>query len=262
MNNLARIGLVLTAATLALSACATDTAPSSPSGAPSATGTVTLVTHDSFQLPDEVTAEFTRQTGLAVKTVALGDGGDRGEDRAQGLVRLGRAAGHDRRSLERTLLATGDAGAHEVDAGRRDARLAGDGVMEVGVAAVDDDVARLEPLGQLVDHGIGAGTRLHHDDRGAGLGEAGDEIVDRLAGDEVRLGMVGSHLTRLLRRPVVDGHGVALAGGQVAGQVRAHHRHPHHTDVRLGVVAGHNWFVPSRRGPSPFRSYATPGSSR
>ncbi|MDP0400329.1 thiamine ABC transporter substrate-binding protein [Tsukamurella strandjordii] len=76
MNNLARIGLVLTAATLALSACATDTAPSSPSGAPSATGTVTLVTHDSFQLPDEVTAEFTRQTGLAVKTVALGDGGE------------------------------------------------------------------------------------------------------------------------------------------------------------------------------------------
>lgn len=76
MNNLARFGLTMVAATLALSACATDTAPSAPSGAPSATGTVTLVTHDSFSLPDSVLAEFTKQTGLAVKTVALGDGGE------------------------------------------------------------------------------------------------------------------------------------------------------------------------------------------
>ena len=77
MSNLGRIGLaILTAAALATSACATSTAPSAESGAPSATASVTLVTHSSFHLPEQVLADFTKQTGLAVKTVELGDGGE------------------------------------------------------------------------------------------------------------------------------------------------------------------------------------------
>ena len=46
-----------------------------------------------------------------------------------------------------------------------------------GVAAVDDDVARLEHLDQLVDDGVGARAGLHHDDRGARLRERGGELV-------------------------------------------------------------------------------------
>ncbi|MDF0530087.1 thiamine ABC transporter substrate-binding protein [Tsukamurella sp. 8F] len=60
-----------------LAGCSTSTAPSSPSasgGAP-VTGTVTLVTHDSFHLPDDVLAAFTKQTGLKVDTVEFGDAG-------------------------------------------------------------------------------------------------------------------------------------------------------------------------------------------
>ncbi|MET9329063.1 thiamine ABC transporter substrate-binding protein [Tsukamurella sp. NPDC003166] len=77
MNNLGRLGLaILTATALATSACATSTAPSGPSDAPSATGTVTLVTHSSFHLPENVLADFTKQTGLKIKTVELGDGGE------------------------------------------------------------------------------------------------------------------------------------------------------------------------------------------
>lgn len=42
---------------------------------PSAAGTVTLVTHDSFGVPDDVLAQFTAQTGLKVRVVATGDAG-------------------------------------------------------------------------------------------------------------------------------------------------------------------------------------------
>lgn len=41
----------------------------------SATGSVTLVTHDSFGVPDDVLVQFTAQTGLTVEVVALGDTG-------------------------------------------------------------------------------------------------------------------------------------------------------------------------------------------
>ena len=116
---------------------------------------------------------------------------DRAQDRAEGLVRLGRAAGHDRRAVERALLAARDAHADEVDAGGADLLLAADGVVEVRVAAVDDDVARLEALDELGDDGVGALAGLHHDDRGAGLGERGDELVVALGGDEPGLGVLG-----------------------------------------------------------------------
>ena len=42
---------------------------------PSAASSVTLVTHDSFGVPDDVLAQFTAQTGLTVEVVALGDTG-------------------------------------------------------------------------------------------------------------------------------------------------------------------------------------------
>lgn len=38
-------------------------------------GTVTLVTHDSFALPDELLAAFEEETGLELETIAPGDGG-------------------------------------------------------------------------------------------------------------------------------------------------------------------------------------------
>jgi hypothetical protein len=37
--------------------------------------------------------------------------------------------------------------------------------MEVGVAAVDDDVARFEPLGELLDDGVGAWAGLENRSR-------------------------------------------------------------------------------------------------
>src|SRR5690606_7482551 len=69
--------------------------------------------------------EVTRAVGADVRDarLALGDGRDRAQDRAERLPRLGAAAGHDRRAAQRALLAAGDAGPDEVDAGLADGLL-------------------------------------------------------------------------------------------------------------------------------------------
>ena len=54
------------------------------------------------------------------------------------------AAGHDGRAEARAFLAAGDAGADEQQALALEVLRAADGVREVRVAAVDDDVARLQ----------------------------------------------------------------------------------------------------------------------
>ena len=61
--------------------------------------------------------------------------------------------------FERALLAAGDAGADEVQALLAERLLAAAGVGEVGVAAVDDDVALLQQRRELVDHRVGRRRR-------------------------------------------------------------------------------------------------------
>ena len=108
-------------------------------------------------------------------------GGDGLEERADGVVRLLGASGHDARPLEGALLAAGDAGADEVDPLRPQRRLAPAGVVEVGVAAVEEHVARLQVCGQLGDHGIGRRPCGHHHEDTAWALERGDEVVDRVS---------------------------------------------------------------------------------
>jgi hypothetical protein len=96
--------------------------------------------------------------------LAVDVGGDRLEQRAQRGVRLLGATRHDRRALEGADLAAGDAGAHEVQTLLPKRLLTSTGVLEVGVAAVDDDVALLEQRDELVDDRVGARAGLDHDD--------------------------------------------------------------------------------------------------
>jgi thiamine transport system substrate-binding protein len=64
------------AATLALALAGCSAVGATPGGSASASGgTVTLVTHDSFAVPDGVLADFTKATGLTVKVVQQGDAG-------------------------------------------------------------------------------------------------------------------------------------------------------------------------------------------
>lgn len=64
--------------TLALAGCSSSPSEPTPSGSESAAPQdteVTVVTHDSFAVPDEVVAQFEEETGITVTFVAPGDAG-------------------------------------------------------------------------------------------------------------------------------------------------------------------------------------------
>ena len=179
---------------------------------------------------DEVTGAVRADVGAARHAVDMR--GDLLEQRAQRLVRLGRTAGHDRRAVQCALLAAGDARADEVQAAFTDGLFAADGVGVERVAAVDDDVAVFHRVGELVDDGVGRVTGLDHDDHPPRLLQRIQEFLDGLRPDEFALvAVLFEQRVGLGDRPVVQRHGVAVVG-EVAGEVRAHHRQAGDADLR------------------------------
>lgn len=73
-TRLTTIVAALTAAA-ALGACSPPAAPATTPGATPSVTTLTVVTHDSFALPEELKQQFAQQSGLEVTYVAPGDGG-------------------------------------------------------------------------------------------------------------------------------------------------------------------------------------------
>ena len=189
-------------------------------------GVLDAVVHHLHEVPGTVGTDV----GAARHAVDLGR--DLLEDRAERLVRLLGAAGHDRRAEQRTLLTAGDARAHEVQALLAQRRLAPDRVREVRVARVHDDVALLQEGHQLVDDRVRGAAGLHHDDDLARPGQRRDEVLDRLGRDEHALvAVVRDQRLGLGVRAVVDRHREAVAC-KVPGEVAAHHRQPGDTDLR------------------------------
>ena len=180
----------------------------------------------------EVTGAVRTHPRAARLTVDVG--GDRLEQRPEGRIRLLRAARHDRRTLERADLTPGDPAPHEVDAVLAQRLLAAAGVLEVGVAAVDDDVALLEERDQLVDDRVGGVARLDHDDDPARLLQRGDELLrgaarhERPFVTEVADQVVDPALGAVVQR---DGMPVT---GEVAGEVAAHDGETGDADLGIG----------------------------
>ena len=181
---------------------------------------------------DEVTGAVRAHPRAARLAVDLR--GDGLEDRAEGGIRLLRAARHDRRALERADLAPGDAGPDEVEAVLAQRRLAAAGVLEVGVAAVDDDVALLEERDELVDDRVGGIARLDHDDDPARLLQRGDEVLGRARTARTcpRRRSRGPGRRPALRA-VVQRDGMPVTG-EVAGEVAAHDGETGDADLGIG----------------------------
>jgi thiamine transport system substrate-binding protein len=70
----ARAGTLLAAALVAVTGCSVG-GGATDGGAQADGSTVTLLTHDSFAIPDEVLAEFEERSGLSVEVVRSGDAG-------------------------------------------------------------------------------------------------------------------------------------------------------------------------------------------
>ncbi len=190
-------------------------------------GVLDAVVHHLDEVPRAVRADVrTARLPVDLRRNAL-------QQRAERLVGLGRAARHDARAVQRALLATGDAAAHEVQPALLERGLAAPGVLEVGVAAVHDHVAGLQQLGELVDHRVRRGARLDHDHQSAGPLQRGHELPRRLGGNEIPLvAELLDQRPRLGGGAVVHGNGVPVPG-EIAGKVAAHHRKPGDTDLCL-----------------------------
>ena len=164
--------------------------------------------------------------------------GDRLEHGAEPVVGLRRAAGHDRGAVERALFPAGDARAHEVQPAGADVRLAAPSVVVVRIAAVHDDVPGVHQGGELLDHRVRRSARLDHDDRHARGGQGVDEIRHRLGRVELAFAAVlGRDLLGLADAAIVNGHFEAIAC-EIAGQIRAHHRHAGDADIRGSLGRG------------------------
>ncbi len=113
--------------------------------------------------------------------------------------------------------------------------LAALGVHEVGVAAVDDDVARFEVRLDLVDRPVDGVARLDEQNHLARTFERLDELFGRVRADELpalsrSMKVVNASGSSRLAA-VLDGDGVAVAF-DVARQILAHHGQADHADLR------------------------------
>ena len=109
----------------------------------------------------------------------------------------------------------------------------------MGIAAVDQDVSRLEQRDQLVDHLINGSAGLHHDHDLAGLLQQRDQLLHRMSADDrLALGPAGQEGVNLRGRAVEHGDGETVAG-HVQDQVLAHHGQANQSDVGSRARSAH-----------------------
>ena len=159
-------------------------------------------------------------------------GADGLEDWLHVLPGSGGAAGHHGGTLQSALFAAGNTGADVAQAVALHQGGAAGGVGEVAVAAVDQDVARLQHGDQLFDiiiHRL-AGPDHHHDP--AGLLQALDKLLQGVGAHDILAGgpAVDKACHGLLGVHVIDGNGKTLVL-HVEGQGLAHNGNADQADV-------------------------------
>ena len=107
---------------------------------------------------------------------------------------------------------------------------AADIVVVVGVAAVDDDVARLEQRGDLIDDLAGDAGRDHHPDD-AGRGQLADEVLHRLRPGRA---LAGQRRHRL--GIDVEDHALVSVAHQAPDDVGAHPAEADHSQLHLETL--------------------------
>ena len=143
------------------------------------------------------------------------------------------AAGHHARTLERALLAAGNAHADEADLFRFARLVTAGGVGEQRIAAVDDDVARLEMGHELVDHLVDGRAGLDHDEDRTGLGDAGDKVREGPGREEPPFAAMLGHEFVGPFMVAVEKRDAEPVSRRVSRQVRAHDGQSEDADVSL-----------------------------
>jgi hypothetical protein len=173
--------------------------------------------------------------GLAVHL-----GRDALEDRLHHFPRGKRPARHDRRALARAFFAARHTRADEAQALAAQVRIAALGVGVEAVAAVDDDVVLVQQRNQLLDDLVDRRAGLHHDLDLAGLGQALDELLERLGAHQLLAGVGGDEGFGGCFGAVVDAD-LEAAALHVQHQVLAHHGQSDQSEIAL--LAAHDLFA-------------------
>jgi hypothetical protein len=141
------------------------------------------------------------------------------------------AAGHHAGAFQSAFLAAGHAGADVEKALRLDIRGAANGVGEVTVAAVDENVARLQQRNQLLDHFIHCAAGLDHHEDFAGLFQIRRQFLKTAAADNGLSGCAAGYERIDLRdRAVVHRDSEALRR-HVHDEVFSHDGKPNQADI-------------------------------
>ena len=105
------------------------------------------------------------------------------------------------------------------------------GVLEVGVATVDDDVALLEVGQECIDRRVGTLAGLHHDHDASWAFERDNELLDGLSRPERPLRAVVSHDLVSPAISAVEQCDLISVASHVAGKAAAHHSHANDADL-------------------------------
>ena len=153
------------------------------------------------------------------------------ENRLQRLPGFFGASRHHGRSKQSAFLTTGHAASDEMQAASADFLLTTNGVWEVGVACVDNDVSRFHQVGERVDHGVGRLSGLDHDDGGTWLDETVHELFEGFRREEFAFAAVLVHeLFGTTVGTVEHGHFVAVVC-EVTCEATAHCGKTDYADV-------------------------------
>jgi len=149
--------------------------------------------------------------------------GDFGENRRNQVVSVALAARHDGRPFQRAFFTARHAGADEMQPGLCQFLIAANGVGEMRVAAVDENIALFQQRLERCNGGVRRLARLHHEQNAARFFQRFDELFQRERRHQLPVRIFGDEFVGLFAATVVDRHRVAAAL-DVERQIAAHDR--------------------------------------
>ena len=143
------------------------------------------------------------------------------------------ATRHDGRPFQSALFAAGNTGTDKVKTFGREFTVTTDGVLEEGVAAINDDVAFIEVRLQGINGAVGASPGLHHQQDTTWCLEGFNKLLYCVVRDQFLACVFGNNFFGLFTGAVENGDGITTAF-DVERQVAPHHCHTDNADLLLG----------------------------
>ena len=140
---------------------------------------------------------------------------------------------HDGRPFQSPLFTTGNTGTDKVKTFGRQFAVTTDGVLEEGVAAINDDVAFIEVRLQGIDGAVGASPSLHHQQDTTWCFEGFNKLLYCVVRNQFLAWVFGNHFFGLFTGAVENGDGITTAF-DVQRKVTPHYSHTDNPNLLLG----------------------------